>query len=199
MWKAFKKFIEKTTQGNNEEDKMEIDLFSPMSSAPSTDEVFATNFNAGGGHFLFCDNEEEALSNLSQIIQHENVSELICLDLDLQNYLDQIKIPYVTNPVESKYTLSFLKSEFLIAYDGSIMISSHQTFGRNIEDFPINYIIFATPSQLVTNVSEALQKLRSNKRENLPTNITCIRGKDMHTFNSIQNAKNIYLLLVDNL
>ncbi len=197
MWKVLKKFLEKTTK--KEEDKTEIDLFSPMSSAPSTDEVFAGNFNAGGGHFLFCDNKDEALANINQIIHYENVSELICLDLELQQILDTIKIPYVTNPVESKYTLSFLKCEFLVAYDGSIMLSSHQTYGRNIEDFPNNYIIFASPSQLVTNVSEALQKLRSTKRENLPTNITCIRGKDMHTFNSIQNAKKIYLLLVDNL
>ncbi len=77
------------------------------------------------------------------------------------------------------------------------MLSAHQTYGRNIADFPSNFIIYARPSQLVENVSVALQKLRTLKKDNLPSKITSIRGKNMHKFPNVDNAKNIYLLLVE--
>jgi len=200
MWKAIKNLFNKTNRtSEDEQEKNNIDLFHPNYSDEdlSIDEVFATNFNAGGGHFLFCDNKEETLHNLKEIVKYENVSELICLDSNLQTILDNVNIPYVENPHDSRYTLSFLNCEFLIAFDGSIMLSAHQTYGRNINDFPSNFIIYARPSQLVENIGSALQKLRILKKENLPSKITSIRGKNMHKFPNLQNAKNIYLLLVE--
>ncbi|WP_314058495.1 hypothetical protein [Empedobacter brevis] len=200
MWKAIKNLLKKAIEKpEDKEDNNHIDLFHPNYSEHniSMDEVFATNFNAGGGHFLFCDNNQEAFQNLKEIILYENVTELICLDPELQDILTNIQIPYVENPCDSRYTLSFLSCEFLIAFDGSIMLSAHQTCGRNIDDFPSNFIIYARPSQLVENVGAALQKLRTLKKDNLPSKITSIRGKNMHKFPNVQNAKNIYLLLVE--
>ncbi len=200
MWKAIKNLLKKATnQSKDNEDDNQIDLFHPNYNEKniSIDEIFATNFNAGGGHFLFCDNHEEAFQNLKDIVNYENVTELICLDPNLQQILNTIQIPFVDNPLESRYTLSFLKCEFLIAFDGSIMLSGHQTSGRDIENFPSNFIIYARPSQLVENVGSALQKLRNQKKDNLPSKITSIRGKNMHKFPNTENAKNIYLLLVE--
>lgn len=200
MWKAIKNLLKKATEkSENKDDDNHIDLFHPnyFEDNISMDEVFATNFNAGGGHFLFCDNNQEAFQNLKEIINYENVTELICLDPKLQEMLTTNQIPFVVNPCDYRYTLSFLSCEFLIAFDGSIMLSAHQTCGRNIDDFPSNFIIYARPSQLVENVGAALQKLRTLKKDNLPSKITSIRGKNMHKFPNIQNAKNIYLLLVE--
>ena len=200
MWKAIKNLLKKANQqSENKSEENHIDLFHPnyTESNASMDEIFATNFNAGGGHFLFCDNNDEAFQNLKEIVKYENVTELICLDKQLQQILTTIDVPFVEKPNDSRYTLSFLNCEFLIAFDGSIMLSAHQTCGRNIDDFPSNFIIYARPSQLVENVGAALQKLRTLKKDNLPSKITSIRGKNMHKFPNIQNAKNIYLLLVE--
>ncbi|MGV0955401.1 hypothetical protein ACTS91_02965 [Empedobacter falsenii] len=200
MWKAIKNLLKKATEKSAENsDDNHIDLFHPnyADQKISMDEVFATNFNVGGGHFLFCDNIEEASQNLKEIVNYENVTELICPDPRLQQILNSVNIPFVENPCDSRYTLSFLSCEFLIAFDGSIMLSAHQTYGRNIADFPSNFIIYARPSQLVENVSVALQKLRTLKKDNLPSKITSIRGKNMHKFPNVDNAKNIYLLLVE--
>lgn len=202
MWKAIKKLF-KTTDLNDSDniDSQRVDVFGQDNSFQdsSLDEVFATSFNAGGGHFLYCENEKEALHNLHQIIQYENSKKLICVDPELQTKLELIHTAYTLNPAEVPHGFSFLKCEFLCAFDGSIMISAHQTAGRKVEEFPLNFIIWATPNQFANNLSDGLQKLRSLKKENLPSNITCIRGKDMHSFSSIPNAKNIYLLLVDNI
>ncbi|MBO6211765.1 L-lactate dehydrogenase complex protein LldG [Algoriella xinjiangensis] len=200
MWKAIKNLLKKANQvSDNKDEENHVDLFHPnyTENNASMDEIFATNFNAGGGHFLFCDNNDEAFQNLKEIVKYENVTELICLDKQLQQILTSIDVPFVEKPSDSRYTLSFLNCEFLIAFDGSIMLSAHQTCGRNIDDFPTNFIIYARPSQLVENVGAALQKLRTLKKDNLPSKITSIRGKNMHKFPNVQNAKNIYLLLVE--
>lgn len=195
MWKAIKKFIEKINQTTPTETPQKTDNL-VFNQDVSVDELFATNFNAGGGHFLYCANQEETLENLHQILQYERINHIVCLDDELQNFLDELKVSYQINPTEET-RFNFLRCEYLIGYDGSIMLSSDQTSGRKIEDFPDNYIIYATPYQLVNNVSEALQKIRFSKKDRLPSNITCIRGKNMHDFSSIPNAKNIYLLLVE--
>ena len=195
MWKAIKKFIEKINQTTPTETPQKTDNL-VFNQDVSVDELFATNFNAGGGHFLYCANQEETLENLHQILQYERINHIVCLDDELQNFLDELKVSYQISPTEET-RFNFLRCEYLIGYDGSIMLSSDQTSGRKIEDFPDNYIIYATPYQLVNNVSEALQKIRFSKKDRLPSNITCIRGKNMHDFSSIPNAKNIYLLLVE--
>ncbi|MBF0596603.1 hypothetical protein [Faecalibacter rhinopitheci] len=202
MWKAIKKIFNSVNSTHTKnEDNNNVDVFGVDNSFQnsSLDELFATNFNSGGGHFLYCENKNEAIHNLNQIIKFENSSKLICVDPYLQNILEKIETEYTINPNEIPQGFSFLKCEFLCAFDGSIMISAHQTAGRKVEEFPLNFIIWATPTQFANNLSDGLQKLKSLKKDNLPSNITCIRGKDMHSFSSIPNAKNIYLLLVDNL
>ena len=201
MWKTIKNLFNKSALNEADDTNNKVDIFGQNNPMPETslDELFATNFNAGGGHFLYCENEYEALENLAQIIKYENASKLICLDPELQMKLDQINVSYTSNTTTQPQDFSFLKCEFLCAFDGSIMISAHQTAGRKVEEFPLNFIIWANPKQFANNLSDALQKLKSLKKDNLPSNITCIRGKDMHSFSSIPNAKNIYLLLVDDL
>lgn len=201
MWKAIKKFFNPTNiSTEDQETNQNVDLFGPDSAFQETslDELFAKNFNAGGGHFLYCADENEALYNLEQIVEYEKINRIICLDQQLQSNLEKIKLTYSNNPADQSQNFSLLKCEYLCAFDGSIMISAHQTGGRKIEEFPLNFVIWANANQFANNLSDALQKLRSIKKDNLPSNITCIRGKDMHSFSSIPNAKNIYLLLVDN-
>lgn len=201
MWKAIKNFFNSTNLSSEDQDSNHnVDLFGPASTFDDTslEELFAKNFNAGGGHFLYCADIEEALHNLKQIAEFEKIESIICLDKELQNNVDTINISQSANPSDQKQNFSLLKCEYLCAFDGSIMISAHQTGGRKIEEFPLNFIIWANANQFANNLSDALQKLRSIKKDNLPSNITCIRGKDMHSFSSIPNAKNIYLLLVDN-
>ena len=73
--------------------------------------------------------------------------------------------------------------------------------GTAYEDVEVDIHVDTSPfdASVANNLSDGLHKLKTLKNNNLPSNITCIRGKDMHSFNSIPNAKNIYLLLVDNI
>lgn len=192
MWKKFKQLL---TQGEESStDESEIEFVAFQSNDP-IDVLFAKNFNAGGGQFFYCENEQEALENLKEIIDNEQIEEVICFEDKLKSFLSRLNVKHTQ--LVGAADFSFIECEYLVAYDGAIMLSSHQTSGRKLTEFPDNFIIYATPKQLVSNISEALQRLKSNKGDNLPSNITSIRGKNMHNFDSSPNAKNIFLLLVE--
>ena len=194
MWKKIKQILSSQPE-ETEADENELEFVSFQSKDP-IDVLFTKNFIAGGGHFFYCENEQEALENLKEIADNEGISEIICYDSKLKSLLNRLNI---TNSSDSNSTsdFSFIECEYLVAYDGAIMLSSHQTNGRKQEELPSNVIIYASPSQLVANISEALQRLKSVKNNNLPSNITSIRGKLVHNVDSSSNAKNIYLLLVE--
>lgn len=192
MWKKFKQLL--TSQSDeSSEDESDLEFVSFQSNDP-VDVLFAKNFNSGGGQFFYCENEQEALENLKEIIENEQVDEVICFENKLQGFLNRLNVRHTT--VTNNADFSFIECEYLVAYDGAIMLSSHQTSGRKLNELPDNFIIYAKPKQLVSNISEALQRLKSSKGDNFPS-ITSIRGKKMHNFDSSTNAKNIFLLLVE--
>jgi len=193
MWKRIKQLLVSQSEDTSS-DESELEFVAFQSSDP-IDVLFAKNFNAGGGQFFYCENEQEALENLRDILENEQIDEVICFEEKLQSFLNRLNVKHT--PSLGSADFSFIECEYLVAYDGAIMLSSHQTTGRKLNEFPDNFIVYAHPKQLVSNISEALQRLKSSKGENLPSNITSIRGKNMHNFDSSPNAKNIFLLLVE--
>lgn len=193
MWKKIKQLLVSQSEDTSS-DESELEFVAFQSSDP-IDVLFAKNFNAGGGQFFYCENEQEALENLRDILENEQIDEVICFEEKLQSFLNRLNVKHT--PSLGSADFSFIECEYLVAYDGAIMLSSHQTTGRKLNEFPDNFIVYAHPKQLVSNISEALQRLKSSKGENLPSNITSIRGKNMHNFDSSPNAKNIFLLLVE--
>ena len=93
--------------------------------------------------------------------------------------------------------------EYLIADDGSLLISSNQIAEKKLKDLPPNFIIYATTSQFVENIGEGLRGIKNKNREKIPTNITTIKhfkaleDKDFLTYGS--SSKNLYLLLLEDL
>ncbi len=179
-----------------EKEKSSQELLLQNNKKEATDEKFARLFNTAGGYFFYCSNKQEALQNLKNIADNEHVGRVICFDPELQTYLNTLGIRYLNHPSASS-EFSFITCEALIAFDGSVMLSFDQTGGRKLSELPDNFIVFARPSQISPNSSEALHVLKRKKKDKLPGNITCIRGKEMHNMDDIPNAKNIYLLLVE--
>ncbi len=97
--------------------------------------------------------------------------------------------------------------ENLIADDGSLLISSNQIAEKKLIEFPENFIVFATTSQITGSIGEGLRGIKNNSTKKIPTNITTIKhfktleGKekenDFMSYGS--NSKNLYLLLLEDL
>lgn len=193
MWRKIKQLL--TFHSEKDEENEEVNFVSFQTKDP-VDVLFTKNFIDGGGQFLYCENEQEALVNLQSIIDNEQIEEVVCFESGLKSFINRSNVKQ-KDIISSDADYAFISCEYLAAYDGAIMISSHQTKGRVLNSLPHNLIVYATPHQFVSNISEGLQKIKAHTHGNIPS-ITSIRGKKMHNFfDASSNAKNIYLLLVE--
>lgn len=167
------------------------------------DEKFTINFKANGGKFLYCENLNEIFQNLQNIIEENDWVDKNALILDT-NLKDKFKNCNLTSTTAISDSTFFLTTcENLIGNDGSLLISSKQIFEKKLHELPINFIVFATTSQIVENIGEGLRGIKSKNKQKIPTNITTIKHfksgdeKDFLSYGS--SAKNLYLLLLEDL
>ncbi len=156
---------------------------------------FVRLYNETGGKFLYSENKSELLLYLNKIAKENDFKQFWCANPKLQKYLDTLGIKYTTKP-KLDNQINLIDCEYLIAFNGSAMISSHQTDDRKLNEMSNTFIIIAYPDQIVKNISDGLRMIKGIKRNNIPTNITTIKGLK---FDSMQhtNSKNIYLLLTE--
>ena len=107
-----------------------------------------------------------------------------------------------TKNINDGYFL-FTTCEYLIANDGSLLISSNQIAEKKLTELPANFVVFATTSQMVETIGEGLRGIKTKNRQRIPTNITTIKHfkssdeKDFLSYGS--SSKNLYLLLLEDL
>ncbi|MGM5631914.1 hypothetical protein O2K51_13535 [Apibacter raozihei] len=160
------------------------------------DVVFTKRFKEGGGMFFYCETKQEALQHLQEVLINEDISEILCVDKQLISLVNVLDCNY-TSQCSGKQDIAFINCEFLVALDGSIMVSSDQTQYLKKSDMPQKIIVWAHPNQIISSSSAGLAKIRFNKKENIPSNITSIHGNQVQGFSSSSTAKKIFLLLVE--
>ncbi|MFD2552592.1 LUD domain-containing protein [Bizionia sediminis] len=171
------------------------------------DERFTINFKANGGKFLYCENLDEIYDSLNNIILENDWEEKKVLIVD-----DQLQARFKhsglhTTKQSEAATYFLLTCENLIADDGSILISSNQIAEKRLAEFPENFIVFATTSQITASIGEGLRGIKSNSSKKIPTNITTIKHfktldsteKETNFLNYGSSSKNLYLLLLEDL
>ncbi len=156
---------------------------------------FVRLYNETGGKFLYSENESELLNYLKEIAHENNFSSFWCSNSSFQKYLKSLGIEYTTT-LDSQNQINLIGCEYLIAFNGSVMISSHQTDNRKLHEMSDTFIFIAYPDQIVDNISDGLRRIKSIKRDNIPTNITTIKGLKQDSMQQT-NSKNIYLLLTE--
>lgn len=167
----------------------------------SLDDLFVHNFLSKGGKFLYCSNKEEIISNLKSILVENSWDKLQLLDTSLLGYVDK-----KTEISETDQELPFFSTcEHLIADKGDILLSSNQLKSKKITEFSENFIIYASTSQIVKDTGQGLTGIKTNSKQNLPTNISAIKNytlkKNDDNFLNYgnSNSKNLYLLLFEDL
>ena len=157
------------------------------------DYKFAQLFTLSGGIFNYCADEAEALSILNKIIKAEQISSVFCCDEDLQKFLDVTKTNH-TSCLTPQNDAAFITCEYLIAYDGRIMLSHNNILHFNSLRFPEKIIVMASVSQIVSNLSEAMAKIQ--RRENVK-NLTSISGSKSQLDNPDKKKPKLFLLLLE--
>ena len=167
------------------------------------EERFADNFTKSGGKFIFCENQEEVISTIVNIISENSWDEFLSFTDDINDLLQKVGVQH--SDKTNKNSAFFTKCEALIAHDGSILISSNQLKGRKLQNLPYDFIILSEIGHIIENRSDALGSLiRRYDKDNIPSGITTVKGPKTVTgtdnildSGSINTSKNIYLLLVE--
>jgi L-lactate utilization protein LutC len=191
----FKKLFGKTSSKEQEAKKQEVHL--------SLDDAFVHHFIDKGGKFLYCVSNDEVIVNLGHIIGENNWKEITCANKDLQKYLTANKVTGTTN--FDKAVPFFTTCEHLIADNGDILFSSNQLSTHKIASLTDDFIVFAKTSQLVKDTGQGLTGIKTNCKDDIPTNISAVKNytleKEEDNFLNYgnSNAKNLYLLLLEDL
>lgn len=189
----FKKIVSKLTNQPEQEDKQSLEKLGDSLKNADLDYKFAQLFTHSGGFFNYCADEAEALQTLNQIIKIEGIHNMFCWDKDLQNFLNVVKTPY-TSELQSNNDASFITCEYLIAYDGRIMLSHNNILHYHSSRLPDKIIIMANISQIVNNLNDAMGKI---KRNGNIKNLTSISGGQSKMDTSSHTNTKLFLLLLE--
>ncbi|AZB09162.1 hypothetical protein EG344_10160 [Chryseobacterium sp. G0162] len=189
----FKRIVSKLTNQPEEEDKQSLEKLGDSLKNADLDYKFAQLFTHSGGFFNYCADEAEALQTLNQIIKIEGINNLFCWDKELQNFLNVVKSSY-TSELQPSNEAAFITCEYLIAYDGRIMLSHNNILHYHSSRLPDRIIIIANVSQIVNNLNDAMGKI---KRNGNIKNLTSISGSQSKMDSSSNSNTKLFLLLLE--
>lgn len=189
----FKKIVSKLTNQPEQDERQSLEKLGDSLKNADLDYKFAQLFTHSGGFFNYCADEAEALQTLNQIIKIEGIHNMFCWDKDLQNFLNVVKTQY-TSELQSNNDASFITCEYLIAYDGRIMLSHNNILHYHSSRLPDKIIIMANISQIVNNLNDAMGKI---KRNGNIKNLTSISGGQSKMDTSSHTNTKLFLLLLE--
>lgn len=174
--------------------------FAPKAEEP-VDLLFVRNFTNSGGKFLYCEDHNEVNQFIENIIQESGLHRIYCEDQNLKSILHKSGIEVATQKIQEADSFC-CSCEYLVSYNGGIMITARQTQGKKLDELPETFIIIARTSQITENLRSALAGIRTKYQGNLPSQITTIKGPVK--LDNIQDSspgpvcnKEIYLLLLE--
>ena len=176
-----------------EDDVQSLERLGDSLKNADLDYKFAQLFTHSGGIFNYCADESEALQTLNKIVKIEAISTAFCCDGELQKFLDVINVSHDEN-LELFHDAAFITCEYLIAFDGRIMLSHNNIKHFHSSRLPEKIIIMANMSQIASNLNEAMAKV---KRNGNIKNLTSISGSQNKLDNSSGSATKLFLLLLE--
>ena len=198
----FNKFITKVIPSLSEqsanldkEEQEEQEKFTPNPNDPE-DVTFAKVFTNNGGKFFYCDNVEDFYDHLKQLLQESKWEFPYCSNDKLKELLEPTKLSFETDYKIADSSIN--TCEFLIAFNGSVMVSGEQTKNLKIEHLPEAMIVVAYTSQIVKNISEGLRGVQNKYGKSRPSLVTTIRTKEsITTMSDSDRAKDLYIFLIE--
>ncbi len=146
---------------------------------PSTQELeieFAENFTKLLGKFSFCANINEVATNLNTLAITRNWNNILCKEEALKKQLSANQFNNFSATNLASCDASITSCESLVARTGSMILSAAQQSGRSVSVYAPVHICIAYTSQLVYDIKDGLQLIKTKYGTNLPSLITLATG-----------------------
>ena len=177
-------------------------IFQPQ--ADDLEIIFAEQFTAIQGNFIYCESEAEFVHNLNALVEEKKWGNLFGWETELgelfrkHNY-DKLRIGKNLDRADVGVTLC----EALIARTGTILLSSRQESGRSLSIYPPIHVCVAYTRQLVYDIKEALHNIQQKHEGNMPSMITLATGPsrtadiEKTLVLGAHGPKEVYVFLID--
>jgi L-lactate dehydrogenase complex protein LldG len=158
--------------------------------------IFAQEFTRLQGKFSFCENEQQMLQQISQLIAVKEWAKIYCVE-------DKWNDTFSNTISLSSCDVSITGCEYLVARTGTIVMSAAQQSGRTTSVYAPVHICIAYTNQLVYDVKDALQNLKEKYTNNIPSLITFASGPsrtadiEKTLVTGVHGPKEVYCFLVD--
>lgn len=169
----------------------------------SLDQLFVSNFIKNEGKFLYCTSLAEVTTSLVNIIEENQWDQIVCNDYDLLKLVKAVDVKILSD--FNTQAPIFVGCEYLIAENGSVLLSSNQLKRNKIVNLSSFFIIYATTSQIARTKNDSLTGIKLRYGSDIPSNISAIKSynpsktdEDFLSFGTT-NAKNVYLILFEDL
>jgi L-lactate dehydrogenase complex protein LldG len=142
------------------------------------EEAFAEAFIALGGKFIFCEHEQDLMSNIHMLYESRGWEQLLCADERLLKLFQNNKIDILSaaDPEAETADACITGCEMLIARTGSIVLSSKQNMGRMASVYFPVHLVFAYANQIVQDIDDSFVALRKKYGTGLPSMINLTTG-----------------------
>ena len=137
---------------------------------------FAENFSQLQGKFVYCGSEEELVANLNELAAVRKWDNIYCVEDALKESLQNNGFSNLSSTDLKSCDASITTCEALVARTGSILLSSEGQSGRTVSVYAPVHICIAYTSQLVFDIKDGLQLLKTKYKGNLPSLISLATG-----------------------
>ena len=166
--------------------------------------LFAEQFTAVSGQFVFCEDEVQFIENLLELAEDRKWRKIYCWEPALQQILAKFDYPFFeTDKDFDDAEVGFTLCEALIARNGSILLSNANMAGRRLSIYPPVHIVVAYTSQLVTDLKDGFKLIKGKYAGNLPSMISNVTGPsrtadiEKTLVQGAHGPKEIYVMLID--
>ena len=156
MKKIFQSFFG-SKKSNQEKDLSEEEYKYLPKKDELVEDKFTLNFSSNGGKFLYATDSSECEDYFNKIIDENDWAEksILCFnDSFTNNFIPNNQLKFNKSNLNSN--LFITDCEFLVAKDGSILVSAKQIQSYKSNDLPNNIIVMARTSQLSETLSLSL-------------------------------------------
>ncbi len=167
---------------------------------------FAVNLNEASGTFIYCENENAVIENMLTIAEQQKWGSLYSVDESILSMLQNSTLKLESKAEQfNDLKVGITRCDYLIARFGSVMVSSALSSGRRMFVYPETHIVIAKASQVVNELKDALQGMKSKYAGNFPSQITVITGPsrtadiEKTLVMGAHGPKELYVFMIDDL
>jgi L-lactate dehydrogenase complex protein LldG len=162
--------------------------------------LFASAFTRLMGKFAYCANDRDLSVQVNELVRQQGWKEVYCVEDRLRQLLPGID--FSAQPLAAS-DVSITSCESLVARTGTMVLTAALQEGRTASVYAPVHICVARTSQLVWDISDALQVLHTRYGSNLPSLVSFATGPsrtadiEKTLVVGVHGPKEVYCFLVE--